>query len=306
LGDYYFRGSRDYVTAKPHFQRALTLTPNNPDALAALAHIERRQGDFRDASIHFRAALQLDPLNAILAYNTADTFVRLRDYEAASLLLERSLKAMPHHVALVKLRGDLYVAWRGDLGPMREDIFHRDPKLPTPDLYLMDKIDWLILEGRVDDALATLKESKLDVLEGQSIYLCRAGYEALLLQLKGDTRAAKSAAERALPEVMRELQRRPNDGRILLHAGQMYAILGHLTEGERLVRRTLTPGDMAAADAFDRGFFLRALGIMFAMAGEDAKARDVLRALLKEPNQTSVQYLNLHPALRRLRDGLDL
>lgn len=297
LGHYYFRGSRDYVTARRHFDRALALSPNHADALEALAHAERREGSFETAARHFEAALQIDPLNAILAYNTADTFLRLRDYEKASALLHRSLSLLPGHVALVKLRGDLYVAWKGDLAPMRDDIEHRDPSQPTPDLFLMDRIDYLILAHRLDDALSALRASNLTVLEGQSIYLTRDGYEALLLQLAGQNPAARPLASRALAALREELIRRPNDPRVLLHAGQMEAILGHPAEAQRLVRRILTRGDLAAADAFDRGIYLRSFAVMLATSDQPEQAREVIDVLLSEPNQTSPAYLSLHPAL---------
>jgi eukaryotic-like serine/threonine-protein kinase len=298
LGNYFFRGSRDYLTARPHFERAVALSPNNPDALAALAYIERRQGDFKNASIHIKTALNLDPLNAVLAYNTADTFLRLREYGTASAILERSLQQMPNQVALRKLRGDLHVSWKGDLGPMGEEIMHRDPKLPTPDLYLMDKIEWLVLSHRLDEALKTLRESNFQVLEGQSIYLTRDGYEALLLDYSGKRRDAQVAANRALRTLAEELQKRPNDARILLHAGQMYAVAGDIAAAEKLIGRTLTAGDLSCVDAFDRGFFVRALAIVLAGAGQEAKAAAAIEEILSGYNQYSAKSLALHPMLQ--------
>lgn len=299
LGLYYYRGTRDYGTALEHYRRALALAPSNPEVLQALAQVERRRGDFEAAGRDFETALRLDPLNAILAYNTADTYLRLRDYPHASALLDRSLQLMPRHVALLKLRGDLFVAWKGDLGPMRDDIEHRDPSLPTPDLYVMDRIDYLILSHRVDEALAVLRASHLAVLEGEAIYLTRGGYEALLLELAGQYSAAQAAAREALPSIEAALAQHPNDPRILLLAGQMRAILGDLPGAEKLARRAVTPGDLAAVDAFDRGIYLRSIAIMEANAGDDDGARKTLRDLLREPNQASPHFIALHPALAR-------
>jgi hypothetical protein len=137
------------------------------------------------------------------------------------------------------------------------------------------------------------------VLEGQSIYLTREGYEAMLLALAGQGQAAQPFARRALAAVNGELQRRPNDARVLLHAAQMHSLLGEHGEAERRVRRILTRGDLAAADAFDRGLYLRSQAVMLALAGRDAEALEALRATLREPNQTSVPYIALHPALAR-------
>lgn len=304
LGLYYYRGSRDYVTAHRRLDRALALSPHHPEVLEALAHVERRQGDFSAAGRHFAEALALDPLNAILAYNTADTFLRLREYENSAALLARSLARLPNHVALLKLRGDLFAAWKGDLGPMADDIARRNPLLPTPNLYVMDRIDYLILADRVDEALQVLRESPLTTLEGQSIYLTRAGYEAILLQMTGNVAAARAKAADAQKFLARELVQRPNDTRVLLHAGQMAAVLGDLPAAERLIRRTLTSGDLACADAFDRGLYLRSYAIALAAAGAEDAALGAMRELLRQPNQTSRAWLGLHPVLGKFIDKL--
>ncbi len=299
LGIYYYRRSRDYATARVHINRAFALAPNNPDVRSVLAGLERRSGSFETAAAHFRAALELDPLNGTLAYNTADTLVRLRQYPEAEAIIARSLTLLPKHVALTKLLGDLHVLWRGDLTAMRADLTTRDPSQPSAEIYLMHKIDWLILEGRIADALATLRASTLDVLDAQSIYLNRDGYEAMLLQLAGDRAAARETAGRAYARLKPELARLPNDPRVLLHAGQLTALLGDPAEGERLIRRTLTQDDPARVDGFDRGFFLNSLAITLATADEHDRAREALRTALHEPGQLSPYYIKLHPALAR-------
>ncbi|MCX6953401.1 MAG: tetratricopeptide repeat protein, partial [Verrucomicrobia bacterium] len=300
LGNYYYRGSRDYATASTHFQRALALTPNSPEALEGLAQIERRRGAFAAAADHYAAALALDPLNANLAYNTADTFLRLRRYTESSALLEQALARLPGQASLVKLRGDLHVAWTGDLGPMREDLAHREPdKATTADANLFDRIEYLILAHRLDDALAALRRSQFNRLDGQSICLVRDGFEALLLQLAGQHAEARAAALRALPLLERDLTLTPNDPRLVFHAGQMEAIIGSIPIGERRIARLFTPRDLAAVDAFDRGIYLRSLAILQANVGADDRARATLRTLLAEPNQTSIAYLARHPALAR-------
>ncbi|MBI5769271.1 MAG: tetratricopeptide repeat protein [Verrucomicrobia bacterium] len=299
LGLYYYRRSRDYTSARGPIDRAFALAPNNPEVRSALAALERRSGAFAGAASHYQAALELDPFNGTLAYNAADTFLRLRRYPEAEAIVTRSLERLPGNVPLIKLRGDLYVLWRGDLSAMRADLTTRDPAQPTPEIYLMHKIDWLVLEGRIGDALAALRASSLDVLDAQSVYLNREGYEALLLWLAGDHVAARKAAEKALARLERELARFPDSSRLLLHTGQLWAILGDIQKGERLIRRTITKGDAAQVDAFDRAYFLRALALTLASAGEHGKAVEVLREALREPGQISVPYIRLHPGLSR-------
>lgn len=302
LALYYYRRSRDHESARMHIDRALQLAPHNPVVLSAAANLARRSGNFAQAAEHFGAALPLDPVNGILAYNTADTFLRLRQYDTADAVLTRSLARLPGHVALTKLRGDLHLLWRGDLGPMREDLEKRERHEPTPEIYLMHRIDWLLLEGRSAEALATLQGSQLDVLEGQSIYLNRDGYEALLLAIDGQPDAAAAAAQRGYQRLLPELERRPDDARLVFHAAQLLVLRGDLNTGEALARRTLTPGDPAAVDAFDRGFYLVSFAVLQALAGKDDDARETLRLALHEPAQLSPHYIRHHPVLSRVID----
>jgi hypothetical protein len=62
---------------------------------------------------------------------------------------------------------------------------------------------------------------------------------------------------------------------------------------------TLTPGDPACVDAFDRGHYLRGLALLLALGGEDRKAVQALRTMLQEPNQISRAYLARHPTLKK-------
>gem|GEM_PF-3307664 len=298
LGNYYYRGSRDYATARPHFERAHELAPNKPDALEGLGYLVRRMGDFGAASAYLQAALKLDPLNPVLAYNVADTEFRRHAFDRAATLLDESLRLMPGHVALLKLKGDLYAGWRGDLKPMRDELATRPAGLPTPELFVFDQVEARLLAGQPAAALEFFRGSKFGLLDAQSVYLTRAGYDAMLLLYAGRREEARVAAEAELPGLGAELARRPNDARLLLHAAQLSAIAGKMTEATRLFERTITPGDLAAVDAFDRGYFLRCGAILFAAAGNTSHSRELLNELERVPSQYTAAVLRLHPMLK--------
>lgn len=303
LGLYYARGFRDWSAAKPLIQRVVEAEPNNVEAIVALANITRREGNFETSAELFARAVKLDPLNAVLAYNAADTLLRLRRYHAAADLLNVALVRVPRHVALIKLRGDLHAAWEGNLDPMRMDLLSRDSRLPKPELYLMDKVEWLILENRLHDALAALQASSFEVIEGQTVYITRAGYESLVLRWAGRSDLAVTQAERALDQLAPVLNLFPNDSRILMQAAMMHAVLGNRVRAKELAERVFTPGDLASADAFDRGLYLHQYALALTLLGDLEQARHAVMNLLNEPNQSSIKTIQLHPGYAALRSA---
>jgi len=298
LAAYFLRGTGEFDTAIHHLERALVLSPHNAEALALLGNSKRRQGDFETSADHYREALALDPLNANLAYNCADTFLRGRNYEEASRILERSLTLMPANVSLVKLRGDLHVAWTGDLGPMREDLLNRDPTLPRPMSYLVDRVTWLILENRLAGAVDAIDRSTLTEIDGQSFFVTRDGYLAITLALDRRFDEARAAAGRTIAEVEERYAQDPYDARLLMHLAELRALLGRVDEAVELARRTLAPGDLVQVDAFDRGLYRFRFAVLLATHGRRAEAAEVVKVLLSEPNQYSAHWIVLHPAFR--------
>jgi TolB-like protein len=300
LGQYYWRGFRDEVLARPHFEAVLERSPHHAGALTALAGMNRRRGAFDLAAKQFRDALSIDPLNANLAYNTIDTLVRMRAYPAAAELLDRYERLLPAQRTLGLLRGDLDLLWKGEVQRMREVL---DGWIPAPRdeaLHVFFDCQALLLEQKPEEALRRLQASTFSGLAGQTAYLTREGFEAQLRHLAGDAPGARRLAEGAWPAVRAEAEGKPNNSSVQLHAAQVQALLGEVEAAEARVRRLLAPGGAAAVDAFDRGYYLRSLAILLAMAGRDASVvRPLLEEALALPDQCSEASLRLHPALRR-------
>jgi serine/threonine protein kinase len=304
LGNYYFRGAQNYQLARKHFDAALTLSPNLGEAVEGYAYLLRREGDVKAAAVHLLRAQSLDPLNPILAYNTADTCLRLGQFEKALEIIDRAVQYAGDHIALKKLRGEVHLSWHGDTRVMKEELAARKVNTPTPEMYVLHKIDLHLHEGDPISALAALRESDFRVLDAQAIFRTRDGFEALLLQLAGDSHAASQAAERSLPTLRSQLQRRPDDPRVLLHAGQIYTILGR-PEGLQLALRTVTAGDKACVDAFDRVYYLRDLCVLFGAAGNIEKAKELLKELVQLPSPYTKQRLRRHAGFESLRHELN-
>jgi TolB-like protein/DNA-binding winged helix-turn-helix (wHTH) protein len=91
--DYY--GHRDYAAALKAFAEALTLKPNDVDALAAQGYVERRLGRFGDAIASLQQALSLDPRNSALVQQLGMAYLFAGRYPDAEKAFQRALALDP-------------------------------------------------------------------------------------------------------------------------------------------------------------------------------------------------------------------
>lgn len=89
----------DFVKANQVFDQALNVAPNNVDALAGKAFIQRRLGKFKSASEDLAKAHRLDPNTFYLIPELAFSYVLAGDFERSNQMLERSSLAEPDSIA---------------------------------------------------------------------------------------------------------------------------------------------------------------------------------------------------------------
>ena len=80
LGNYHYRGFRNYPRALECFQRALATLPANTEALAAVGLIARRQGQWTEATERLERAVVTSPLDPNLHFNLVMTLICVRRY----------------------------------------------------------------------------------------------------------------------------------------------------------------------------------------------------------------------------------
>src|SRR5262249_17936726 len=112
-------------------------------------------------------------------------------------------------------RGELYLNWKGDLGPMREELATRPP-LPSADYLTYDKIQLLLLEREFDKALDLLKESSFTLVDGEALYYTRDMLHGEILTQAGRSSEAKIYWEKSLPRLAQSVANRPTDATVRL------------------------------------------------------------------------------------------
>ena len=299
LGQFYYRCLRDYAQALPHLQRALVALPGDAEAIYALASVERRQGRWEDAAQNFKVAAAAAPSDPVYQFNAVTTLICLRRYEEAWQILEPVLRRMPAVPPLELSKGDLFLAWKGDLRPMRE--FLNGPNTAMPDLVLTYKMSLLLLESKFDEALAALRSSDFKLESGQVRYRTRAGWETEILTQAGRREEAKTAGARAVLELAPLAAQQPRDARIRM--AYALALASTRDSADQAVREAKAAASLVSVekDAFDGPIYLQELALVYLRTGHLTEAAEIVSRLQKIPSLCYDTIFRISPAWATLR-----
>jgi tetratricopeptide (TPR) repeat protein len=285
--------SHEYDAALPYFQKASATMPGNIDALTSIAAIDRRQGRWEKAVNSLVDAAELAPSDPKLQFNLAGTYLLMRDYDRAAQTIEAALLRNPKHPMLQKLKGELYLVWKGNLGPMKEDLADRPP-IPSADALLYDKIQLLLYERRFDEALKVLKESSFTLVDGEALYFTRDMLQGEILTQAGRLAEAKASWEMDLPQLAQSVAARPKDAGVRLAYALALSGTGQHEKAvsEAKIAIQQTPLEV---DALNAPFFLYGLALIQSRAGNAAEAKALLDTILKVPSEYSAARLRASP-----------
>ncbi len=108
-------GRNDYAGALKTFVAAVTLKPNDADALAARGWAERRLGRFKAAIDSLQKASTLDPRNATQAFHLGLTWMMINRYPEAERALRRALILDPHSLISKVYLSSAFLLASGDM-----------------------------------------------------------------------------------------------------------------------------------------------------------------------------------------------
>ena len=114
MGFFHYWGLRHYDEAMVEFERTVQLAPNNADALAGIAYIDRRLGRWPEALSSLQRAVAISPRDNILIDETGVTLVILRRYAEAEAQLLHALAISPDDANAKDYLGRARLFGRGD------------------------------------------------------------------------------------------------------------------------------------------------------------------------------------------------
>jgi TolB-like protein/predicted Zn-dependent protease len=317
FGVFFYWGHRQYDEALTEFNRTLELQPNNALAREYCGWVYRRRGEWERSLADSRRAEELDPRDASIPANLAASYMALREWKDAQQVALRALAMDPNNtIAAFFLLGSR-LNGAGDVGSARQalDGFSEDIKsrlisaargyssggdiqsiIGMP-VYLE------VIERRFADALQAFdKQAAEDDFE----HLRQVAGRAALRVLAGQTDAAKSAGEQALPLLEARLRERPDDVFAMRELSWVYLALGRNADALRLSRQA---ADLISIekDAVVGPSFQNGLAQIEARAGAAEEAIKRLRLLLSIPagGAASIARLKIDPVWDPIRNRPD-
>ena len=110
-GEFQNKVHQDYDKALEHFTIALKSQPNNSDVYAAIALVQKRQGNWDDSIENYNKAMKLDPLSPTKALETGVTYLYLREYLDAEKNIARAKALNPYSSDNYEIEVWLYLLW---------------------------------------------------------------------------------------------------------------------------------------------------------------------------------------------------
>jgi len=318
LGQFFYRGRRQYENALNEFSRTLELQPNNFLVRFYRAAVYRRLGQWERSLADFQRAQELNPRDSSVPQDLGGTYLHLRLWKDAERAELRALAANPHDWVPAEYLLNIRLSATGDVDYVRrtfdgfpEDIKSRLTPLDpggTGGRTVVDIIGgWPgrldVLQRHFSRAFQALEKEGVNTDRGRLAQLAR---RVALRVLAGQPDAAKSAGEQVLPLLEARVRERPDDFFSITGLSWVYLALGRNADALRLSRQAADSISIEK-DAFSGPTFQTALAEIEARAGAPEEAVKRLRRLLSIPagHKVSIGLLKIDPVWDPIRNRPD-
>lgn len=100
--------NRNWLEARPHLEKALSLNPRLPDVYKELGNMKESFGDFDGALKDNLKAVSLDPLNPRIELSLSVIYMLNREYDNALKEAQSILEMYPDYSDAFRVKGDVY------------------------------------------------------------------------------------------------------------------------------------------------------------------------------------------------------
>jgi TolB-like protein/class 3 adenylate cyclase/Flp pilus assembly protein TadD len=296
---YYYRGFRDFKSAREELANARQTLPNDAQVFFFSGVFDYRQGDWPTATRNIERAVELDPRNLLYAQQLALCYQPQRRYADELRMWERALSIVPGDGVSRVGRACVAANARGDMKPYQETISALLAENPDANREMDDPF-YALRERTPAAAARALSNYSADGVFYYGVSYPRAYWEGVVARWEGDSTKARAAFAAARTQIEKLLQEQPDFVAALSLLGMIDAGLGRKDEAIREGQRAceLLP---IAKDAVDGVAFVVNLAQIYAWTGEKDRAIEQLNAALRVPNDVHYGELRLSPVWDVLR-----
>ena len=314
LGFSLYYGDRDYDGALKELAIAQRAMPNESQISLVIGAIQRRQGRWAESTANLRKAVSLSPNDTWVMSNLAYNYWMLRDYEAANRILDRGLAIEPRSINLWAMKSAIAIDERGDFSVAEKgkDLLlsgagaagngAKEMSAENKEKLALACANVALLEGKYEEALASLGQVKDEILAGKPGSLFDKQFLAGVVHQKlGHEAEAQTALVAAKELAAEEVRAAPNDAS--RHSRLAHA-LARLGEKDSAIAEAIRATELLpeSIDAFEGPEMTAALAEVYAITGENTKAIGLLDGLLSRPSGVSVASIRVNPAMDGLRN----
>ncbi len=314
LGLLFYWGHRQYEMALAEFNRTLELQPNNALAREYRGAVYRRRGEWGRSLTDFQVAQELDPRDAQIPSNTGQTYQALRLWKDAERAELRALAIDPHRADAAMFLARARLNSTGDVDSARRTLdgfpeaiksLTRAWYSPSGDVAGITGM-WAYLDVIKRHFTDAFEEFEKGVVNDDRTHRQQLAGRAALHVLAGQTEAAKSDGEDALPLLEARLGERPDDSNAMTELSWVYVALGRNDDALR-VSRMAADSMPIQKDALSGPIFQNGLAQIEARAGAPDEAIKRLRRLLSIPagEEVSIARLKVDPVWDPIRNRPD-
>ena len=300
LGLYYYWCQRNFEQALAELSLAAAGRPNDPQVIASIGYVLRRQGRWQEALDALQRVAEINPQSDVYVLDIASTCARMRLWKVGIEHSRRAIELDPDAIHPYVFHARILRARDGavkDAREVLEEMPDRDPAQQAIYWYEQEMYE-RDFDGAVE-ALTTV-EGLISEPIGEEIFTrSLAECESHILDGTGGPNSSACSSARETLEHERAIS--PGDPAIHSALGWAYALVGEkeaaIESGERAVE--LLP---VTADAMAGHSFLVRLAKIYAWVDEPYRAVKTIEKALRTPGWISVATLNLDPEWDPIRD----
>jgi TolB-like protein/tetratricopeptide (TPR) repeat protein len=292
-GYYYYWGQRNYELALSEFSFAARSRPNDPQIVASIGLVLRRQGRWQEAIDALRRAAAMEPENHDTVLDLASTLSRVRRYNEAVESCQRAIELVPDDIYPYVFLARTLMLRDGAVEEARETLDAMPDKDPAQQgfyrhqqaMFERDFDGAMNALAAVDDVIS---DPIGDIRFTKSLAVC----ESRIVGRLGSATSPSCFSAREYLERAREDS--PGDPAIHAALGWAYALTGEkemaIEAGQRAVE--LSP---ITADAISGHSYLVMLAKIYAWVDEPYLAVKTIHTAMSTPGWISVATLELDP-----------